>query len=65
MAVIMACFLFLFATGCSYEYEAERAKQEVDVEQEDVSAAEETASSYTAVIDVIDYGTITVAHTFY
>lgn len=56
----MACFLFLFAAGCSYEYEAERAKQEVDVEEEDVSAAEEAASSYTAVIDVIDYGTITV-----
>lgn len=56
--ISVGCFLLLLVAGCSKEYEADRAKQEA--ETENASAAEETASSYTAVIEIADYGTITV-----
>ena len=55
----LSCLYLLFAVGCSQEYEAGREKQEVEVEQEDTSVTESVVS-YTAVIEVEDYGTITV-----
>jgi len=63
IAIIMACFVLLLAAGCSYEYEAGREKQEKEMKEEsskpgDISPAD---SSYTAVIEVDGYGTITVA----
>lgn len=58
VAVMTACMLLLFATGYSCEYEAGRSRKTVDVEQEEVSAAEEAVGSYAAVIDIADYGTI-------
>ena len=59
MTAFVVCLLLLFAAGCSQDYEAGRAKQEV--EQEDYSSGETPVGSYTAVIEVEDYGTITVA----
>lgn len=52
------CLLLLSAVGCSQDYEAARSKQEV--EQEDSSSGENPVGSYTAVIEVENYGTITV-----
>lgn len=59
LTAFVVCLLLLFAAGCSQDYEAGRAKQEV--EQEDYSSGETPVGSYTAVIEVEDYGTITVA----
>lgn len=57
-AVMLSAILLMSAAGCAQKYEAGRAKQELP---EASSAAEEEAGSYTAVIDVADYGKITVA----
>lgn len=56
------CLMLLFAAGCSVEYEAGREKQEMEREKADISEEIETDAtpSYTAVIDVADYGAITV-----
>lgn len=58
-AALLVCLLLLSVVGCSQDYEAGRAKQEV--EQEDSSSGEDPVGSYTAVIEVENYGTITVA----
>lgn len=55
---LLVCLLLLSAVGCSQDYEAARSKQEV--EQEDSSSGENPVGSYTAVIEVENYGTITV-----
>lgn len=63
-AVIMACLTLSLAAGCSNTYEADRAKQEIDAEDEETSEEENsstTTGSYTATIEVADYGTITVS----
>lgn len=57
-ADLLVCLLLLSAVGCSQDYEAGRSKQEV--EQEDSSSGENPVGSYTAVIEVENYGTITV-----
>ena len=57
-AALLVCLLLLSAVGCSQDYEAGRSKQEV--EQEDSSSGENPVGSYTAVIEVENYGTITV-----
>lgn len=56
----MGSLLLLFSVGCSQEYEAGSAKQEIETEQAASPSSEEMAGSYTAVIEVEDYGTITV-----
>ncbi len=53
-SITLAVCLMLVVTGCSQEYEAGKEKQEVPVQ------AEESSASYTATIDVENYGTITV-----
>lgn len=63
-AVIMACLTLSLAAGCSNTYKADRAKQEIDTEDEETSEEENsstTTGSYTATIEVADYGTITVS----
>lgn len=57
--MLLGCVLLLFAAGCNQEYEAERAKQEI--EQEEEASGEDGTGSYTAVIEVENYGTIIVA----
>ena len=56
-AITAACIMLFLLGGCNQEYKAGRAKQEVDIESEETLAEEE--DSYTAVIDVNGYGTIT------
>lgn len=63
ITVIAACFFLLLAAGCSYEYKADREKQETEsevdpLESEGTSSA---STSYTATIEVKGYGTITAA----
>lgn len=62
VAVLTICLMLLFAAGCSAEYEAGREKQEMESGESDLSeeANADATASYTAVIDVADYGTITV-----
>lgn len=64
VTVFMVCMALLFATGCSKEQSAEMVEDEIDSkvqESEDVSVGEALAEgSYTAVIEVDGYGTITV-----
>lgn len=63
--VFMACMTLLLGTGCSGKQPSETAEQEIDHKDqgsESVSAGEDSAeTSYTAVIDVEGYGTITLA----
>lgn len=54
LSIALAACMILVVTGCSQEYEAGKEKQEVPVQEEESSA------SYTATIDVENYGTITV-----
>ena len=54
LSIALAVCMMLVVTGCSQEYEAGKEKQEVPVQ------AEESSTSYTATIDVENYGTITV-----
>lgn len=57
-AIFLACLTMLAAAGCAGEYEAGREKQE------EVSAQENCGTetvSHTAVIEITDYGTITIA----
>ena len=61
--LLAICMMLLFAAGCSAEYEAGREKQESESEKLDTSEGSVTdtvAESYTAVIEVADYGSITV-----
>ena len=61
MAALLGCLLLLAMVGCSQDYEAGRAKQEVEPAPEDISVVDANdVGSYTAVIDVENYGTITV-----
>jgi len=53
LPLALAACMTLAITGCSQEYEAGREKQEAPAKQEEPSI------SYTAVIEVADYGTIT------
>ncbi len=53
-SIALAVCMMLVVAGCSQEYEAGKEKQEVPVQ------AEESSTSYTATIDVENYGTITV-----
>ena len=61
-AALALCMILLFAAGCSAEYEAGREKQEIGSEEPDPSeeTGTDAAMSYTAVIEVADYGTITL-----
>ena len=59
LAALLGCLLLLFAAGCSQVYEAGRETQEV--EHEEASSSQEFVDAYTAVIEVENYGTITVA----
>lgn len=61
-AALTICLMLLFAAGCSVEYEAGREKQEIESEEPDISEESEAdaTASYTAVIEVADYGTITI-----
>lgn len=54
LSVVLAACLTIAISGCSQEYEAGKEKQEVPVKSEEPSVA------YTAIIDVADYGSITV-----
>lgn len=62
--VSLVCLTLLLGSGCSGQHQAETTEPETgnDVQSsEDASAAEDTAaSSYTAVIEVDGYGTITL-----
>lgn len=61
-AVLTLCMLLLFAAGCPAGYEAGREKQEIESEEPDLSeeTGTDAAASYTAVMEVADYGTITM-----
>ncbi len=61
-AALALCMILLSAAGCSAEYEAGREKQETESGETDTSEeiGVNSATSYTAVIEVADYGTITV-----
>lgn len=54
LSIALAACMMLVVTGCSQEYEAGKEKQEVPIK------VEESSASYTATIDVENYGTITV-----
>ncbi|MGN1027372.1 MAG: peptidylprolyl isomerase [Faecousia sp.] len=62
-AALTVCLILLFAAGCSVKYEAGREKQEIESEKPGISEENEAdaAASYAAVIEVADYGTITIA----
>lgn len=53
LSVALAACMMLAVAGCSQEYEADREKQEPQDE------TEKPSGSYTAVIEVANYGTIT------
>lgn len=57
LAVSAACFLLLSVSGCSHANAVAREKQQSGGEKD----ASVPSASYTAVIEVADYGTITVA----
>lgn len=61
-AALTICLMLLFAAGCSVEYKAGREKQEIESEEPDISEESEAdaTASYTAVIEVANYGTITI-----
>jgi len=61
-AALALCMMLLFAAGCSAKYEAGREKQEIESEEPDISEemGADAAASYTAVMDIADYGTITM-----
>ena len=58
-SVICVCCL-LFMAGCGNEYLADREKQEVDPPVEHTASDEKEVGFYTAIIDIADYGKITV-----
>lgn len=62
VAVLTFCMMLLLAAGCSAEYEAGREKQEIESEEPDTSEGTGTdaATSYTAVLEIANYGTITM-----
>ena len=61
VAALLGCLLLLAIAGCSQDYEAGRAKQEVESPPEESSTVDATVvGSYTALIEVENYGTITV-----
>lgn len=61
-AALALCMILLLAAGCSAEYEAGREKQEIESEEPDTSEeiGSDAATSYTAVMEIADYGTITL-----
>lgn len=64
LAIVTACLALSLAAGCAGAYKADRAKQAIDTEGEDTAAAENAgtaAEAYTAIIEIADYGTITVS----
>ena len=61
--LLAICMMLLFVAGCSARYEAGRENQEIESEKPNTSEEVVTytvAGSYTAVIEVADYGSITV-----
>ena len=60
--ILTICVMLLFTAGCSAEYEAEREKQEIENGKTDTSeeAEMDTSASYTAIMEIADYGTITL-----
>lgn len=61
-AVLALCLVLMSTAGCSSKYEAEREKQEMESTEAGAADKSETdaESSYTAVIEVEDYGIITI-----
>lgn len=61
VAALLACLMILMLVGCAGEYEAGRAKQEVEEEVISQEEPDTVDASHTAVIEIADYGTVTVA----
>lgn len=59
--VFLVCLMMLMLVGCAGEYEAGRARQEVEEDVSTQEASSTAAASPTAVIEIVDYGTITIA----
>lgn len=60
--VLALCMVLISTAGCSIKYEAGREKQEIESTEASTVAESKTGTegSYTAVIEVENYGTITI-----